>query len=248
MRWTTKLVLAVLITALACGDDDDEGGRQQPDRPAAQGDTVRKPVYAEAEAAQILRVINAGEVETSAIARERSQNLDILRYARVMISDHTAMTALLDSLVQPVSDSVNAVSRTLSQEAAQLADTLRALEGGFNNTYIQRQIAAHEQAVLLLDTALIPSARNPQLKKLLQELRPAMVAHLQRARQIWAERQASGLAASTARPSAPTPSPQPTSPPPVQRVTPPPAAQTPPAPVQREDTVSTLPPTSTTNM
>jgi putative membrane protein len=245
MHWKTRLVLAVLITVLACGGDDDGGTREQAQRPAAQRDTVRQPVYPEAEAAQILRAINAGEVAASRIARERSQNLDILRYARVMISDHTAMTQLLDSIVPAISDSVNPVSRTLSQEAAQLADTLRALEGGFNNTYIQTQVAAHEQALLLLDTALIPSARNPQLKKLLQDLRPAMVAHLQRARQIWAERQASGLAASTARP-APARSQQPTSPP-AQSPTPSPVQPSAP-PVQREDTVFAPPPTSTTNM
>ena len=35
----------------------------------------------------------------------------------------------------------------------------------------ERFVAArdHERALLLLDTALIPSARNPELKKLLQE-------------------------------------------------------------------------------
>ena len=235
MRVKLSWVLAAALTVGACGGDDEEEPGEQPqaNQPAAGRDSVvRPPVYPETEAAQILRVINANEIEVSRVARERSQNDDILRYASVMIADHRGMTELLDSLVQPVSDSVNAESRALRDAGTALVDSLWRLEGGFNNTYIQRQVAAHEQALLLLDTALIPSARNPQLKKLLRDLRPAVVAHLQRAQQIWAEREAGGAAAATA------PSTQPSAAPAVPRAAPAP----PPSPAD------TVPPASTTNM
>jgi putative membrane protein len=227
-------LLVGLLAFGACGGDDEEtDDRPQANRPAARADsTPRQPVYPETEAAQILRAINTNEIETARVARERSQNDDILRFASVMIADHGGMTQLLDSLVQPISDSANAESRSLRAAGTQLVDSLWKIEGGFNNTYIQHQVAAHEQALLLLDTALIPSARNPQLKKLLRDLRPAVVAHLQRAQQIWAERQASGAAAATgpANTAAPAPS------------TPRPAPAPPPSPA---DTVA---PASTTNM
>ncbi len=253
-----RLSLILLLALAACGGDDDGEDRQQQQQRTAAGrdSVVRQPVYAEAEAAQILRAINADEIATARVARERSQNLDILRYASVMIADHGAMTELLDSIVPPISDSVNAVSRTIREESAALVDTLWALQGGFNNTYIQQQIAAHERALQLLDTVLIPSARTPELKQLMQDLRPTMLAHWQRARQIWAERQASGLAAQTApqpaqtQPAQPTPAqPQPAQQPPAQQ----PPAQRPPAqePAAPPDTFRPAPPpplTTTTNM
>lgn len=201
MRVKLYWVLVLTLLAGACGGDDDEEQAEQPtaERPAARRDSVvRQPVYPEAEAVQILRAINANEIDVARVARERSQNDDILRYASVMIADHRGMTELLDSMVAPISDSANAESRTLRAAGTALVDSLWKMEGGFNNTYIQQQIAAHEQALLVLDTALIPSARNPRLKKLLRDLRPAVVAHLQRAQQIWSERQASGAAAATA--------------------------------------------------
>jgi putative membrane protein len=226
--------MMVLLLGACGGEDEADQPRNQAARPAAQRDSVvRPPVYPEAEAAQILRVINATEIATSRVARERSQNDDILRYAAVMISDHREMTELIDSLVQPIPDSINAESRSLKQGGTALVDSLWRIEGGFNNTYITGQIAAHEQALLLLDTALIPSARNPQLKQLLRDLRPAVIAHLQRARQIWAERQASGAAAATAPRSAPAeaaPSPT-TSPAPAPTPRPAPAPAPTPAPV-----------------
>ena len=210
MRARLQWLLVAILAVSACGGDDDEEAqteRPQANQPVARDSVPRQPVYPEAEAAQILRVINANEIDASRVARERSQNDDILRYASVMIADHQGMTRLLDSLVQPISDSVNAESRALRVAGTQLVDSLWKIEGGFNNTYIQQQVAAHEQALLLLDTALIPSARNPQLKKLLRDLRPAVVAHLQRAQQIWAARQAAGLNAPAAAPSTAAPPP-----------------------------------------
>ena len=190
----------VMATAAACGRDkeEDEPDRPQGNQPAARADSVaRKPVYPEPEAVQILRVLNAHEVATGRVARERSQNDDILRYAAIMISDHRAMTALLDSLLPPISDSINAESRQLAATSAAAVDSLWKIEGGFNNTYIEQQVRDHERALLLLDTALIPSARTPEVKKLLQDLRPAVVAHLQRARQIHTARMADRHAYST---------------------------------------------------
>src|SRR5688572_17720119 len=235
MRMKLYWLLVGLMALGACGGDDEEPAeRPQGNRPAARADsTPRRAVYPETEAAQILRAINTNEFEAARVARERSQNDDILRFASVMIADHRGMTELLDSLVQPISDSANAESRSLRTAGTQLVDSLWKIEGGFNNTYIQHQVAAHEQALLLLDTALIPSARNPQLKKLLRDLRPAVVAHLQRAQQIWAARQASGAAAATAGPSG-----QPS----VAPTTPRPAPAPPPSPAD------TAQPTSTTGM
>jgi putative membrane protein len=238
MRFKLIVTMALLAGVTACGGDDEEPAQRGAARTTARRDSVeRKPVYPEGEAAQIMRAINASEVATSRVARERSQNDDVLRYAGVMIADHAAMTQLLDSLLPPISDSINAESRAIAQHHTAFVDSLWRLEGGFNNTYIQQQIAAHERALMLLDTAVIPSARTPRVKQLLRDLRPAVVAHLQRARQIWTERQKSGAAAATARAATPTtPSPQPVAPTPT--------------PVPRTDTVVTdpAPITTTSNM
>ena len=192
-RFINKFVVLVAIALAACGGDDEEPNEDQPrtNQPAARRDSVvRKPVYPEAEAAQIFRALNAHEIAAARVARERSQNDDILRFASVMVSDHSAMTALLDSILPPISDSVNAESRNLVTASVATVDSLWKIEGGFNNTYMAQQVRDHERALMLLDTALIPSARNAQLKKLMQDLRPAVIAHLQRAKQIYSARMA----------------------------------------------------------
>lgn len=212
----TAVLAALTLGQAACGKDDEEAGTEQPtaNRPTARRDSIaRKPIYPEGEAAQILRALNAHEIAAARVARERSQNDEILRFASVMLSDHRAMTELLDSILPPISDSTNAESRQLVTTSAAAVDSLWKIEGGFNNTYIEAQVRDHERALILLDTALIPSARNPQLKKLMQDLRPAVLAHLQRARQIYSARMANPELRTPAKP-APRPRPQePTGPP-----------------------------------
>jgi putative membrane protein len=242
MRLSRLSIFALVLAAAACGGDDDEDAGPQAQRGPARPDSVaRKPIYPEAEAAQILRVINENEIATARVARERTQNDDIMRFANVMFADHRAMTQLLDSILPPIADTINPEGKRLVEGNKQFVDSLWALPGGFNNTYIENQVREHERTLILLDTALIPSARNPQLKKLLQDLRPAVVAHLQRAKQIYAARMANPA---TATPTAAVP--RPTSPTPAPTT---PRVDTPPPP--RTDTVFTPalpPPTSTSNM
>ena len=232
-------VLAIAVAVSACNRDDKEEKPGAGQQTARRDSVVRKPVYPEAEAAQILRAINEGEIAAARVARERTQNEDILRFATVMMADHRAMTALLDSLVQPIPDTINAESKRIRDSGTQLVDSLWRIEGGFNNTYIARQVAEHERALLLLDTALIPSARDAKLKKLLRDLRPAVVAHLQRAKQIYSARMSNPATAS----ATPTTRPSTTTTPPTT------TAEPAPAPVVPRDTAPVLPPpTSTSNM
>jgi putative membrane protein len=237
-KWLCALLLALPMGS--CGGDNEDAGEQPPARRAAAGrDSVeRKPIYPEPEAAQILRVINEGEMATARVARERTQNDDILRFANVMLADHRAMTTLLDSLLPPIPDTVNAEAKRIKEANTLLVDSLWRIEGGFNNTYIENQVREHERALMLLDTALIPSARNPQLKKLLSDLRPAVVAHLQRAKQIYAARMANPALAPPGRAAAP----------PLAAPTPAPRQDTVSPPAPAPDTTPLLPPSSTSNM
>lgn len=245
LKWCGPLAVAVLLAA--CGGDDKDKDQKKAARPTAKRDSVvRKPVYPEPEAAQIFRVLNDAEIATARVARERSQNADILRFASVMIADHRAMSELLDSLLPPIPDSANPESRKLREATTQMVDSMWKIAGGFNNTYIEHQVREHERALLLLDTALIPSARTPKVKQLLQDLRPAVVAHLQRAKQIYAARMASGMG-ETPRPAttAATTAPAVTAPAPTQPVETQPAP--PPTPKNSVPVEPVPPPTTTSN-
>jgi len=51
---------------------------------------------------------------------------------------------------------------------------------------VDNEVAYHQSVIELLDQALIPGARNKDLKALLVAVRPAFVAHLEHAQHIQA--------------------------------------------------------------
>ena len=203
-----RSVCLVLVTALiACNRDNDDEAPGAPTTsasvPADSVPAAPEPVYPEPEALQVLRVVDSARINSARAVREISQSESILEYARVMIVDHRAIGAILDSVLAAKQQipTDNAVSIDLRNANQQFITDLLARDSGVNNAYIMQEIDDHERVLQLLDSAVIPSARSPEVKTLLERLRPAFDAHLQRARAILAARRA---AASGTAP-APTP-------------------------------------------
>lgn len=206
MQRSACLVLVVALLACNRGNDDDVPETTS-GAAAAPGDSVAaapEPVYPEPEALQILRVADSARINSARAVREISQSESILEYARVMIVDHQAISALLDSALaaKQQTPTDNAVSMELRNADQQFVTDLLARDSGVNNAYIMQEIYDHERILQLLDSAVIPSARSPETKTLLERLRPAFDAHLQRARVILAARRAAASGVAPASPPA----------------------------------------------
>jgi putative membrane protein len=62
---------------------------------------------------------------------------------------------------------------------------LKQLKGAaFDKAYVDHEVAYHQQVLDAVDKALIPNAKNEQLKALLVKVRPAFVAHLEHAKHL----------------------------------------------------------------
>jgi putative membrane protein len=54
----------------------------------------------------------------------------------------------------------------------------------FDREYMDAQVDAHQKVLSALDEKLIPSARDPELKTLLNEMRTTVESHLKDAKKI----------------------------------------------------------------
>lgn len=54
----------------------------------------------------------------------------------------------------------------------------------FDRAYMRSQVDLHQWLLTSLDTVLIPSARTPEVRTLLQTQRASVAAHLEQARSI----------------------------------------------------------------
>jgi putative membrane protein len=79
----------------------------------------------------------------------------------------------------------NAVSQGLQKDAAAARKDLEGKQGAaLDRAYIDREVAYHQAVITAIDQVLIPTTENAELKQLLTDVRPAIAAHLERAKQL----------------------------------------------------------------
>ena len=142
------------------------------------------PKLSDAEVASVAVVANQIDIKYGEIAKEKSKNADILKFAETMINDHTAVIAQAAALVKKlgVTPQDNAVSQKLSSDAEKTKKTLRLKSGkAFDKAYIDNEVAYHKAVIGAVEGLLIPETENKELKDLLQNVVPALKAHLEHA-------------------------------------------------------------------
>ena len=115
----------------------------------------------------------AGQIDIRAadLALKKTQNNAVTTFADEMVRDHTAVNqkalALLGKLKVKPED--NDTSKSLAGAAAKKRQELSKLSGAaFDKAYAQNEVAYHQTVNGALETTLIPSAKNGELKNLLE--------------------------------------------------------------------------------
>ena len=137
--------------------------------------------------AHVAVTANSIDSATGELARTKAQNAQVKEFARTMIRDHGAVNKKAVDLAQrlKVTPQDNDVSRQLQQGAGDARTNLQGKSGAeFDRAYIDREVQYHQAVLDALDQTLIPGAQNADLKALLQQVRPNIAAHLERARGI----------------------------------------------------------------
>ncbi|MCW8869747.1 MAG: DUF4142 domain-containing protein [Proteobacteria bacterium] len=128
-------------------------------------------------------VVGANKIDISAghIAIEYSDNKEVKKFANLMIVDHQSV---LDAAVELVTrlgvePENNDLVFSLAEQSQQHEAKLKTLSGkAFDKAYIDHEVAYHQAVIGVIEQQLIPSAKNAELKSLLESVLPAFKAHL----------------------------------------------------------------------
>ncbi len=104
-----------------------------------------------------------------------------------MTDDHTAVIKQAVALVTKlgVTPKDNAVSQKLLNDAEKTKKTLLSKSAKtFDKAYIDNEISYHKAVISAIEGLLIPQSQNAELKKLLQDVVPALKAHLAHAEMV----------------------------------------------------------------
>jgi putative membrane protein len=134
----------------------------------------------------------AGNIDVAAgkQALAKSHNKAVRQFASEMVRDHEAVNAKALALVKElkVTPEDNATSQALSKGAADELKKLAALNGSaFDKAYVANEVAFHQTVNDALKSTLIPSARNAQLKSLLETGLTLFTEHQHHAEHLSAE-------------------------------------------------------------
>jgi len=131
----------------------------------------------------------AGVIDVAAAkqALARSKDKAVREFAEGMVRDHEAVNKQALDLVKKlkVTPEDNDTSRSLTKQASEKRVELSKLSGtAFDRAYVANEVAFHKTVNGALETLLIPSASNAELKGLLQTGLKLFQGHEQHAEHV----------------------------------------------------------------
>jgi len=140
--------------------------------------------------AHIAYTADAIDIAAGKLAAAKASSNEVKAFAEEMVRDHEAVNKQALDLVKKlnVTPEDNGTSKVLSKQAAdKLAELGKPSGAAFDKAYVANEVAYHKAVNGALETQLIPSASNAELKGLLQTGLKIFQGHQQHAEHIAAE-------------------------------------------------------------
>ena len=127
------------------------------------------------------------DIKAAQQALDKSKNAQVRAFAQDMVRDHTSVNDQALALCKKlgVTPEDNDTSKGLTKDADAYRAKLASLSGAaFDKTYAEHEVAYHHSVNSALETTLIPSANNAELKSLLQTGLKIFKGHEEHARAL----------------------------------------------------------------
>jgi putative membrane protein len=123
------------------------------------------------------------EIQAAKIAETRSKNPDIKAFAKMMVTDHTKSSEMMKPLILAAGQKP---ADKLDQRRQGFIDNLKsASDADFDKTYADQQVAAHEEALSLLQ-GYAKDGSDAGLKGGAAKIVPTVQTHLDKIKSIQA--------------------------------------------------------------
>jgi len=195
-RHAAVVVSLAALTVAACAKKDvpaaDTTAAMSAPAPAATDSaapaaSAAPATLTDAQIAHVAVTANSIDSTAGALAKSKGTAKAVKDFGSTMMEDHGSVNKQAVALVTKlnVTPEDNDVSKSLKSGADANMAHLNGLSGAaFDSAYISHEVDYHQAVLDALDKTLIPNAQNAELKALLVKVRPAFVAHLDRAKSV----------------------------------------------------------------
>lgn len=139
------------------------------------------------EIASVAVTANQVDLNVAKLAKEKSKNADVLKFAAMMAKDHQSVIDQAVALVTKlkVTPKDNMLSKKLMTDADAAKSMLREKTGRkFDMAYMDNEVSYHKAVIGTVQNTLIPQAQNEELKGLLEKVLPILKEHLKHAQMV----------------------------------------------------------------
>lgn len=177
-------MLGCAVLAAGCGDEDNPvstGG----DAGVVVVGQINSSIRSDADIMGLLHESNLGEIQAGQLAQQRAVNAQVKAFATQMVTDHTALDQQGTALAQQLGITPTLPDSTLPrQQQAEMAVLTARTGAAFDQAYVAQQVVAHQRTLALVDASITLATRTQVRTMLQNQVRPAVVMHLQMAQQL----------------------------------------------------------------
>jgi putative membrane protein len=145
------------------------------------------PELTDEQILQITHTANLGEIAQAKLARSKTHDARVRRLAAMMLKDHTAADdkGMAIAKQENLTPAPSATSTSIDGDVQSATGMLRAENGvAFDRGYVDTQVKEHQAVLDVIDQKLLPSAKDPDVKAFLTEVRTKVAMHLQHAQDL----------------------------------------------------------------
>ena len=139
------------------------------------------------EIASVAVTANKVDINAAKLAKDKSKNADVLKFADMMAKDHQSVIDQCVALVTKlkVTPKDNMLSKKLMTDADAAKKMLSEKTGRkFDMAYMENEVIYHKAVISTVQNVLIPQAQNEELKDLLEKVLPIIKEHLKHAQMV----------------------------------------------------------------
>lgn len=177
------ILIAAAVLGLSACDQRNNPPMPQSSSAASDDAAVQPAIPAPAEFANAMASSDMFEIESAKLASERGQSQKVRDFAKMMAQDHAKSSAALRDAARKANPSIAVVPTLDVDQNANLVALRAAPDSLFDRLYAKQQVAAHQQALGLLDQ-YASAGSSTELRNFARTAAPVVRTHLTAAKEL----------------------------------------------------------------
>ena len=134
----------------------------------------------------IFDAANSWDIETGTLAQKKGSTKEVRDFGAMLQRDHAAVRQMGRDLAKKLGVTPTAPKNFgMAKDHAAAISTLETAQGkAFDRAFLQHEVRFHKAVIDAMNSTLIPSLKNDEVKSLVEKVEPAFSAHMAAAQNL----------------------------------------------------------------